>query len=1039
MSWLRFSINNPLLINLILFLITLAGLFTWYGLPQEMFPLVEQDKVRITTLFDGASPEEVERQVTLPIEQEFDGMAEIDVIKSISSEGSSSIIIELKSGTDVDEFIRDADSLLDRIIDLPDESEKPVLNRLETRFPVISMALYGDISRGELYEWSEWLKRRASLIDGVASVGVAGDQEWEIWVEVDPQKLAIFGISLSKVRQALFENMRDLPGGRIQSNEGDILLRGIGTQPKPESIKDIALATDSRGGQLKLSEVATISIRLEEAKTLGRFNGKPSVNLTVNKTTDASTIEVARLIKQLAEEVKQELPQTIEVGLFSDLSVYVKNRLDTVKSSGLIGLILVLLSLYLFLNIRVALVTAVGIPVSFLFAIILIGYYGYTINMVSLFAFLIALGMIVDDAIIVNENIYRHMESGMPVRDAAITGAKEVFWPVMASTATTIAAFLPMYVVGGTMGAFIAVIPAVVTFALLGSLFEAFLVLPSHAVEWMRHTPKKQSRVDWKKWLNKYSQILRWGLERRYFVMWATVSVLVIVVSFAATRVPFRLFGHVNVGQFFVNIETPKTYRLEDSSRLADQLEDIILGSMGERELSSLLTNVGITFINFNQVVIASNQIQLMVDLKPQAPEGFIERWVTPVMNLNFDQDAGTRERDTEVIINQIRQQLEQIAGIEKMSILRAQGGPAGAEIEIGITGPDVRRLGQLADEMKRYIERIPGAKDVGHDLQQGKLEFRYQLNDRGRELGLTQATLAESIRAGFQGLEVTYVNRGDKRIPLRLIFPEQLRYDAESLQQLPITLADGRTVFLADVATLTMDRGLSSVTRRDQQRLVTITSEVDADVTTPLEVTEQIQNYYKDFSENNPGYELIWMGEKQETNKSMQDMFKALLLALVIIFVILTALFKSLLDPFVVMFAIPFGLIGVVFGHWTMGLDIQFLSVIGFLALSGIVVNDSLILLDFAKRNLAMGEDRIEAMLHAGRVRARPIILTSITTFLGISPLIFFASGQTAFLSPMAVSLGFGLLFATVLILFSLPCVYLVADDIRIRLGRQK
>ncbi len=1039
MSWLRFSINNPLLINLMLFLIALMGTFAWYGLPQEMFPLVEQDKVRIVTIFEGASPEEVERQVTLPIEQEFDGLAEIDAIRSTSSEGSSSIIIELKSGTDVEEFVRDSDALLDRIIDLPSEAEKPVLTRLETRFPVISMALFGDISRGELYEWSQWLKRRAMQLEGVASVGVAGDQEWEIWVEVDPHKLAVYGITLSQVRKALFDNVRDLPGGRIQSDEGDILLRGIGTTPKADALAQITLITSENGGQLKLAEVASVSMRLEEAKTLGRFNGKPSVNLTINKTTQSSTIDVAQAVRDLAVEVKKELPPTIEIGLFSDLSVYVKNRLDTVKSSGLIGLVLVLISLYLFLNFRVALVTAVGIPVSFLFAIILINYSGYTINMVSLFAFLIALGMIVDDAIIVNENIYRHLENGMPVRKAALQGAREVFWPVMASTATTIAAFLPMYFVGGTMGAFIAVIPAVVTFALLGSLLEAFLVLPSHAVEWMRYTPKRQGRVDWKHLLNRYVAVLQWGLERRYFVMWSTVAVLLVVVTFAATRVPFQLFGHVNVGQFFVNIETPKTYRLEDSSRLADQLEDIILQSMDESELSSLLTNVGITFINFNQVVIASNQIQLMVDLKPQAPEGFIEKWVTPLINMQTNDPNSTRLRDTETIINQIREQLQQVTGIEKMSILRAQGGPGGAEIEIGISGPDVRRLGELAEQMTHYIERIPGAKDVGHNLQQGKLEFLYQLNERGKELGLTQAILAEAIRAGFQGLEVAYVNRGDERIPLRLIFPEKLRFDAESLRQLPITLADGRTVYLMDVAEIKMDRGLSSITRRDQQRLVTITSEVDADVTTPLAITEQIQNEYTRFSEQYPGYELIWMGEKREASESMRDMSKALMIALVIIFVILTALFKSLLDPLVVMFAIPFGLIGVVFGHWLMDLNIQFLSVIGFLALSGIVVNDSLILLDFAKRNMADGEDRIKAMLHAGRVRARPIILTSVTTFLGISPLIFFTSGQTAFLSPMAVSLGFGLLFATVLILFSLPCVYLIVDDLRMRLTRQK
>jgi multidrug efflux pump subunit AcrB len=468
-----FSIRNPLVVNLLLVIVLLAGVLSWYAMPQEMFPVVEQDRVSIKTLFEGASPEEVERQVTLPIEQELDGLADIDVISSTSNEGVSSILIELKSGVDVDNFMRKVRTALDLVDDLAEEAEEPELARLETRFPVISVSLFGAIARGELYAIAERIQDELTQLPGIASVGVAGDREWEVWVVVDPQVLAARQVSLNQVARALRENLRDLPGGTLKSSGGDIRLRGMGVPPDPQQMAAIVLRSNDRGGQLRLGDLARIDLRLEEALTLGRFNGKPSVNLTVNKTAQASTIEVARQVRDYVAERQQGLPAGVRLGLFSDFSVYVKNRLETVKSSGIVGLTLVLLSLYLLLNFRVAFITALGIPVSFLVAVIALQLLGYSINMVSLFAFLIALGLIVDDAIIVNENIYRHLELGEKPEGAALLGTKEVYWPVVASTTTTVAAFMPMFAIGGTMGAFISVIPVVVSASLLGSLLEA--------------------------------------------------------------------------------------------------------------------------------------------------------------------------------------------------------------------------------------------------------------------------------------------------------------------------------------------------------------------------------------------------------------------------------------------------------------------------------------------------------------------------------------------------------------------------------------
>ena len=527
MPLIRFSINNPLLTNLMLGIVIVLGVLSWRSMPEEMFPTIELDAVSIRVEFEGASPEEVERQITIPVEEEFDGMAEIDVMSSTSHEGMASLIIKLKSGTDVDQYMRDAQTALDQITDLPEEAEEPELVRLKARFPVISMTLYGDVARGYLYDLADDVKRRMLALPGVAAVGVAGDRDWEICVEVDPFRLAARGFSLGQVITAIRGNLRDLPGGSLKAQEGDILLRGMGVAPEPGAIRGIVVRSSDSGGQLTLGELADVHLRLEEAKTIGRFMGRPSVNLTVTKTKDASTIDVSDEVRAFAARLESELPASIKVGLFSDLSNYVRNRLNTVKSSGIVGLALVLLSLYLFLNFRVALITALGIPVSFLFAAIALNYLGYTINMVSLFAFLIALGLIVDDAIIVTENVYRHMEMGKPAHEAARVGAREVLWPVIASTTTTMAAFMPMFAISGIMGAFIAVIPVVVTASLAGSLWEAFGVLPSHAAELLRCEPARgrPTRIDWGMMLERYTGLLRWSLCNRYFASLFAVGV----------------------------------------------------------------------------------------------------------------------------------------------------------------------------------------------------------------------------------------------------------------------------------------------------------------------------------------------------------------------------------------------------------------------------------------------------------------------------------------------------------------------------------
>ena len=1029
MPFIRFSINNPLIVNLSLCLVLIMGYLCWKLLPQEIFPVVDIDLIHISTEFEGASPLEVEQQVTIPIEQEFEDTQDIDTIASICIEGFSDIYIKLKPGSDVDDFMRETRTIIDSVRDLPDTAEEPELRRIRTRFPVITVTLFGDLSNAKLYELAEDVRREMLEVSGVASVGVAGDRDWEIWVTVDPNKLSALKVPWVTVLDAVRGNLVDQPGGSIKSMEGDIRLRGKGAEPEPEAIADIVIRTNDDGGQMRLGDVATVTRQFEEPLTYARFNGKPSVNLTVTKTAAASTIKVSEEMKKLVGRLREEIPSNVDISYHTDMSVYVKTRLNTVMSSGLIGLVLLLISLYLLLNFRVALITAFGIPVSFLFAIILLYYLDFTINMISLFAFLVVLGMIVDDAIIVTENVYRHMENGMERYRAAYQGAREVFWPVVVSTLTTIAAFLPMFNIGGTLGEFIKVIPVVVCCALLGSLLEAFLVLPAHAGHYLKIEKQKSTKSHWDSALEKLATWLYWFCKNRYFVSISVIGVLAICVTYAHTRLPYQMFGDVEVGQFYANIETPNTYSLEDSLDLASDLEQRLMELIPDDELNTLITNVGLTFVDFNRFKFGSDQIQFIFDLEKPVPNSFIEKFIIPVVSLNFD-NFGSREASADEIIERIRNELSRVPGIERLSIIKPNAGPAGADIELGIVSSDIDLLASKADEVKEYLQRVPGTSDIQHDQEPGKLEYKYEINERGKRLGLTQSQLAVVVRAGFIGDEVVHVTWSDKRLPVRLIYDQETRNRSSSLSELPIVLANGDTVFLGDVADISVDRGLNNISRLDGRRMARLTGEADSSIITAIQITEKIEQQFG--GDKQQGYELLYLGEKKEAEDSFGGIYQALIISLAAIFFMLTALFKSLMDPIIIMIAIPFGFIGVVFGHAIFDFNLQFLSVVGILALSGIIVNDSLILVDFIKRLRAEGVERVEAVVEAARVRARPIILTTITTFLGVSPLIFFSTGQTAFLAPMAVSLGYGLLFATILIILVLPCFYLIADDIR-------
>ena len=1025
---IRFSLENPLLVNLILVLTLVLGVLAWRSMPQEVFPVFERDVLEVRATFEGASPEEVERQITIPIEEALDFLVDVDSVTSRSQEGLSTIQYKLMEGASPDELLREMRTEIDAIEDFPEDADTPQVGQLKNLLPVISVALHGEAPMPLMYDAADRLRRVLQQIPGVSGVGVTGNRDWEMWVELDPHELAARGVTLDEVAAALRGNLRDTPSGVIRGDEGEIMLRGLGAEGI-DAVGEIVVRRNAQGGQLRVRDLGRVSMRLEEPVTLGRFNGMPAVNMNISKSDRASTFDVTTRVRE--EAARFELPEGVQASFFMDMSELIETRINTVQASGVVALTLLLFSLYFLLNFRMALITALGVPVAMLTAVVAMAMLGYSINMVSMFAFLVVLGLVVDDAIIISENTYRHMEEGMNAREAAYVGAREVLWPVLASIFTTVAAFLPLLGVSGTLGQFIAVIPVVVVAALFGSLLEAFLILPSHAAEILKLPHGRARNTErWHAFLDRYRVLLAWGARNRYLVASLTIGALLVTLAFLATRVPYTQFADVERSQFVVNIEGPNTYGLADSNALAERVENAIYDVVEPHELENLQTNVGVNMVGFDQYALNSHYVQIGINLTEPAPDGWIEAYVAPLINLKFD-SPGERERATERIQEEVRSALKTVPGIQRAFLQSAEAGPTGPDIEVGVIGPELGQLQRYAERIQEFLSRLPGVEDARHDLEPGKVEYQYALNSRGRELGITQTELGAAVRMGYQGDKVIHISQGDRRVPVRMLYPNAMRHDSAAFARLPIT-TDGGVVYLDEVADIVTARGLSSVRRRDGERMATITAEVDPGVTSPGAVLALLDREFASLLRQPNDYRMTYLGEKRETSVAAADMKRSALAALAIIFFILAALFRSLLDPLVVLAAVPFALIGVVVGHSLAGIHMQFLSLIGMLALVGVVVNDSLILISFVKQLRERGHERVEAVLLGSRARFRAILLTTLTTFLGVSPLIFFSSGQTRFLAPMAISLGVGLLFATVLILLVLPCFYLIMDDFR-------
>jgi multidrug efflux pump subunit AcrB len=1011
---IRLFVRNSVFVNLLMLVILLAGGLIYLSMTREIFPEFSLDSISIQTVYAGASPQEIEKLITIKIEEEISDLDGVDSIYSESQEGLSLITVELTKGAEVTRLLNDISSAIDNIEDFPQDAEDPVVHEVKNAFPVITVSVYGELPELSMKEIAEEIRDEIRDIPGVATVYLSGARDREIWVEVEPSRLEEYHLSLQDIQQALQARNLNLPAGTIKSKRGEFLVRTVGEILQARELERVILRSGPQGNVLTLSQVARVRDHFEEPVTFGRFNGKPAINLAVSKEKTGDAILISQAIRRFIADYETRLPPGVHLDVFNDFSIYVKNRLNTLKRNGLAGFVLVLTFLCLFFRFRVAAMTALGIPVAFAGALILMQSLGITLNMLSMFSLILVLGIIVDDAIVVSENVYRHLQEGLPPAEAAVLGTQEVMGPVAATVLTTIAAFLPMLLIGGTMGKFMSVIPQVVSFALMASLMEALVILPSHLADWSPRNLREAATPLSERWLRQmgrvYIRFAAFCLRWQYVSLATSLGITAVVVTFAFTRIPFVLFHEFESTQFFINIETPVTSKLADTQEVVARLEQVVMQTLPPTELRSLAANVGLIFLDVNRVVRGSNGGQLSVELT----------------------EAHQRRRSSKEIIQALRARTEGFPGTTKIQYLEPQAGPGGPAIEIRVIGNDFVILRQIVDQIQTFLASFPATKDIRDDFLPGKQELRIVARPEARSLGLDVASIAKQVRSSFYGAESSKILRSDEDIPIMVKYPEAYRNRPARIEDLVLTTPSGEKVYFSQVAELREQPGYTKIIRSDKKRSITVLADVDERQGNLLEITSRVAERFRDLGTQYPGYKLEFKGERHEFEKSAADLVRAFVVAVLLIYLILGALFKSYMQPLVVMLAIPFAATGVIWGHAMMGLSVGILSMMGMVALTGVVVNDSLILVSFVNDLRRQGVPMYQALVQAGEIRLRPILLTTITTVAGLTPLGFFASGQAKFLAPMAISIIFGLPVSTLLTLIIIPCSYAIVEHWR-------
>lgn len=1014
--------KNHVAANLLLVTLLLSGLFSLSSkIPLEVFPSFETDMISVGVSLRGATPEDVEQGVTIRIEEAVQDLEGIKQIFSRSSEGSGSVTIEVESGYDPRELLADIKSRVDAINTFPGDAEKPIVALAERKREVIAVTVSSDYGEKETREYAETVRDQILRLPNVTQVELSGVRDYELAIEVSQDTLRQYNLSLAQISSAIANSSSDISAGNLKTEGGDVLISSKGQAYRKDEFASIVVKSQADGTIIRLGDIATIKDDFEETPVRTRFNGKQAAFIDVYRIGPQSAITVADDVKNYIEEQQATLPQGFKLSYWDDDSELVKSRIATLTSNALQGGILVLALLTLFLRPAIAFWVFIGIPVSFMGAFIAMPIFGVTLNIMSLFGFILVLGIVVDDAIVTGENVYTHLKTAKSGEQAAILGTQEVATPVTFGVLTTVAAFLPLAFIEGARGALFAQIPVVVIPVLLFSLIESKFVLPAHLKYIkLRHQKGEPSKLEaiqqrfadgFESAILKYYQpILNTALRHKLATVSLFVGVFFIILTMITSGwTKFIFFPRIPSETVRVNLTLPTGTPFEvtnkyviDMSEKAQQLQDKYRDpDTGESVILNILATTG------GRGGVSNS--------------GAVRFEITPAEKR--ESDIGSRE-----LASEWRDLIGVIPGAESLTF-RAEIGRSSDPIDVQLSGTSLTILQDVADNIKNRLATYPTVFDIADSMSDGKEELRIELTQQGLALGLNRVNVAGQVRNSFFGSQVQRIQRGrdDVRVMVRLPIDE--RRSIADLQNILINTPNGGSVPLSHVATLTAGQSPSTINRIDRYRTLNVTADIEKNNTNMTVLQADLAQYLDELMQQYPGVDYKLEGEAKEQRESFGSLAWALVFVFFIIYALLAIPFKSYMQPIIVMSVIPFGMIGAVVGHWIMGMDLTIMSLLGMLALIGVVVNDSLVLVDFINKKRSEGGDLIEAVKLAGASRFRPVMLTSLTTFIGLMPLLFEKATQAQFLIPMAVSLGFGIIFATFITLLLVPVNYMLME----------
>ena len=1025
---------NHVAANLLMLVLLIGGLIFALNVKQEVFPQVDLDIITIQVPFPGATPSEVEEGVVLAIEENLRDIEDIKEIRSTAAEGSASVTVELFEGSDLNAVLSDVKSAVDRITTFPTEAEEPIVAPVDTRQQVVSLILHGEVDTHTLKRLAE--ETRSELLDlpGVTLVNLAAIPPPEISIEIGQADLRRYGLTLPEIARRIDQNSEQLGAGAIESRSGEVLVRVDERRETAEALRDLVLIADAGGAVVRLGDIARIEDGFRETNRAAFFDGRPAGQVRVYRVGEQSPLDVAAAVRDYAERRRAELPEGMRLEVWQDRSELYAGRIGLLVGNGQLGVVLVLIVLGLFLRPALAFWVTLGIPVTFLGVFLFLPAAGVSINMLSMFAFLLVLGIVVDDAIVVGEAGFHHRAQGVPPLEAAIRGAREVGRPVIFAVLTTIVAFAPLLFMPGTIGKFFSDIPLVVIPILILSLVETLFILPAHLASVREVRPwrgpmgalqrlQEGVSVRLQRFIRRrYRPFLARALRRRYLTLSLGFAALIVVLGLMASgQMPVRFMPDIEGDSVTATVVLPVGAPMRDTDALVRQLSrearataEALAGNGAASVLRGIYAEVGGRAGGTGPGGGGSSQ--------GSANSGFVQVELV---------DTGRRDFSAREFSDAWRSRVGEPVGVDRLSFSFGLGPGAGADLGIELAHRDQDTLERMAERLAAEYASYDGVYNIDDGFTRGKNQIDVQLTPLGRALGLDVASVAAQLRGSFFGAEAERQQRGRDELRIYARLPEADRDSLSTLENLILRTPSGGEVPLNQAATLSYTRAFTSIEREAGRRVIDVTAAVNPALAAANQISADLQQRFLPQLERDfPGMDWELSGGQEDRAESFRALGGGLLMALFVMYALIAVAFRSYAQPLLIMLAIPFGLIGAVAGHMLLGLDISFISLFGLVALSGVVVNDSLVLIDAVNTARDKGHSPAHAVIIGSARRFRAVLLTSLTTFFGLVPMIFETSLQARFLIPMAVSLGFGVLFVTVIALVLIPAAYLALED---------